>query len=168
MSPSVGSSAEAEGPVWSAAASGRVTYWARFAAPAREAVAQAAGIEAGISVLDVGCGSGEFCELAAARGAGVSGIDAAGLIEFARRRLPGGGPSRRPDLSPPLFSSICHFPQLLGPATAAICPLTTIQARWPSRRVIVSKAPLLRSACSVEAYPSLIRTRPGGCRSRGR
>src|SRR6266487_2518842 len=139
MSPSVGSSAEAEGPVWSAAASGWVTYWARFAAPAREAVAQAAGIEAGISVLD-----------------------------FARRRLPGGGPSRRPDLSPPLFSSICHLPQLLGPATAAICPLTTIQARWPSRRVIVSKAPLLRSACSVEAYPSLIRTRPGGCRSRGR
>jgi|SRR6266567_241477 len=89
MSPSVGSSAEAEGPVWSAAASGWVTYWARFAAPAREAVAQAAGIEAGISVLDVGCGSGEFCELAAARGAGVSGIDAAGLIEFARRRFPG-------------------------------------------------------------------------------
>lgn len=28
-------------------------------------------------MLDVGCGSGEFCELAAARGARVSGIDAA-------------------------------------------------------------------------------------------
>jgi cyclopropane fatty-acyl-phospholipid synthase-like methyltransferase len=35
----------------------------------REAVARAAGIEAGASVLDVGCGSGEFCELAAARAA---------------------------------------------------------------------------------------------------
>jgi SAM-dependent methyltransferase len=57
--------------------------------PAREAVARAAGIEAGASVLDVGCGSGEFCELAAARGARVSGTDAAaGLVEFARRRLP--------------------------------------------------------------------------------
>jgi len=30
---------------------------------------------AGASVLDVGCGSGELCELAAARGARVSGID---------------------------------------------------------------------------------------------
>jgi trans-aconitate methyltransferase len=49
----------------------------------------ATGIGEGVSVLDVGCGSGEFCELAAARGARVSGIDAAaGLIEVARRRLP--------------------------------------------------------------------------------
>jgi ubiquinone/menaquinone biosynthesis C-methylase UbiE len=40
-------------------------------------------------VLDVACGSGEFCELAAARGAQVSGIDAAsGLVEIAKRRLP--------------------------------------------------------------------------------
>jgi SAM-dependent methyltransferase len=62
---------------------------AGFAAPAREAVARAAGIAAGASVLDVGCGSGEFWELAAARGARVSGIDAAaGLVEIARRRLP--------------------------------------------------------------------------------
>ena len=45
----------------------------------------------GESVLDVGCGSGEFCELAAARGARVSGIDAAAkLIEVARRKLPDG------------------------------------------------------------------------------
>ena len=37
-------------------------------------------------MLDVGCGSGEFCGLAAARGAVVSGIDAAeGMIEAARR-----------------------------------------------------------------------------------
>lgn len=81
--------AAVEGPAWSAAAVGWVEHWAGFAAPAREAVALAAGIAKGVSVLDVGCGSGEFCELAGARGARVSGIDAAaGLIEFARRRLP--------------------------------------------------------------------------------
>lgn len=78
-----------EGPALSAGASGWVEHWARFAAPAREAVARAAGITAGALVLDVGCGSVEFCELAAARGARVSGIDVAeGLVEIARRRLP--------------------------------------------------------------------------------
>ena len=41
-------------------------------------------------MLDVGCGSGEFCRLAATRGAAASGIDAAeGLIEMARRIVPG-------------------------------------------------------------------------------
>jgi SAM-dependent methyltransferase len=81
--------APTEGPAWSAGALGWVEHWAGFAAPAREAVARAAGIEAGPSVLDVGCGSGELCELAASRGARVSGIDAAAeLVEFARRRVP--------------------------------------------------------------------------------
>jgi SAM-dependent methyltransferase len=81
--------ATAEGAVWSAAAPGWVTYWAGFAAPAREAVVRAAGIGAGVAVLDVGCGSGEFCELAAAHGARVSGIDAAErLIAFAKPRSP--------------------------------------------------------------------------------
>jgi SAM-dependent methyltransferase len=76
MTGSARTTATTEGPAWSAGASGWIEHWARFAAPAREAVARAAGIEAGASVLDVGCGSGEFCELAAARGAHVSGIDA--------------------------------------------------------------------------------------------
>jgi SAM-dependent methyltransferase len=81
--------AAAEGAAWGAAAAGWVEYWAGFAAPAREAVARAVEIAAGDSVLDIGCGSGEFCTLAAARGARVSGIDAAAdMIETARRRLP--------------------------------------------------------------------------------
>lgn len=79
--------ANVEGPAWSAAASGWFAYWADFATPAREAVARAAGVGTGTSVLDVACGSGEFCALASRLGARVSGIDAAaGLIAFARRR----------------------------------------------------------------------------------
>jgi SAM-dependent methyltransferase len=89
MTGSSQTTAAAEGPAWSAAAAGWVEYWAAFAAPARDAVARAAGIEAGATVLDVGCGSGEFCELAAAHGARVSGIDAAeAMVAVARRRLP--------------------------------------------------------------------------------
>jgi SAM-dependent methyltransferase len=81
--------ADVEGPAWHAAATGWAELWAGFAAPARDAVAHAAGLTAGMSVLDVGCGSGEFCALGAARGARVSGIDAAaGLVEIARDDVP--------------------------------------------------------------------------------
>jgi SAM-dependent methyltransferase len=84
------STAAIEGPDWSSRAAAWVEMSAGMAEPAREAVAAATGIGAGMQVLDVGCGSGEFCALAAARGAEASGIDAAeGMIEFARRRLPG-------------------------------------------------------------------------------
>ena len=90
MAESAPTSAATEGPDWSAKAAGWAELWASLAEPAREAVAEATGIATGMRVLDVGCGSGELCMLAAARGAVVSGIDAAdGMIEIARRRLPG-------------------------------------------------------------------------------
>jgi SAM-dependent methyltransferase len=60
-------------------------------APAWSAVADVAEIGAGTRVLDVGCGTGGFCALAAARGALVHGMD--GLpdrIERAHRRVPDG------------------------------------------------------------------------------
>src|SRR5664279_1747813 len=55
------------------------------------AVVESAAVGAGSRVLDVGCGSGLFCSLAAKRGAAVAGIDAAeGLLAIARERTPGG------------------------------------------------------------------------------
>ena len=88
---SVPTSAAIHGPRWGV----RAAVWAELAAglsmPAWEAVAEATGIGEGTRVLDIGCGSGEFCRLAARRGALVSGIDAAeGMIEIARRQLPDG------------------------------------------------------------------------------
>jgi SAM-dependent methyltransferase len=44
-------------------------------APAWQVVADAAGVGDGTSLLDLGCGDGAFCALAAARGAVVHGID---------------------------------------------------------------------------------------------
>ena len=60
-------------------------------APAWGAVADIAEIGPGTRVLDVGCGTGGFCALAAGRGALVHGIDGlADRIECARRRVAGG------------------------------------------------------------------------------
>jgi SAM-dependent methyltransferase len=56
-----------------------------------ETVLDEANVGRGQMVLDVGCGSGFFCQLARRRGARVAGIDAAdGLIAIARERTPDG------------------------------------------------------------------------------
>lgn len=80
-----------QGPLWSARAADWAELAAGMSAPAWEAVANATGVGRGTHVLDLGCGSGEFCRLAARRGAAVSGIDAAeGMIAIARRDVPDG------------------------------------------------------------------------------
>jgi ubiquinone/menaquinone biosynthesis C-methylase UbiE len=68
--------------------------WAQLAEAHNEplfaAVLDAAGVEAGVALLDVGCGSGRALALAAARGAVVSGLDVSpGLLAVARERVPG-------------------------------------------------------------------------------
>jgi SAM-dependent methyltransferase len=64
-------------------------HWSRLADPARHAIADAVALGPGMRVLDVGCGSGDFCALALARGARPSGIDAAPeMIAIARGRAP--------------------------------------------------------------------------------
>jgi SAM-dependent methyltransferase len=67
--------------------------WAELAEahnrPLFEAVLDAAGVGAGTSLLDVGCGSGLALVLAAGRGAAASGLDVSpGLLGVARGRLP--------------------------------------------------------------------------------
>jgi SAM-dependent methyltransferase len=59
--------------------------------PLFEAVLDALAVAQGTRLLDVGCGSGLACAIAAGRGAQVSGLDASpGLLEIARERVPGG------------------------------------------------------------------------------
>jgi SAM-dependent methyltransferase len=58
--------------------------------PLFEALLDAAAVGDGTRVLDVGCGTGLALVLARERGAKVAGIDVTpGLLEIARRRLPG-------------------------------------------------------------------------------
>ncbi len=85
------SSAADEGPLWSETAAIWEQHWARLAGPARVLIADRAAIGPGTRLLDMGCGTGELCRLAADRGADVSGIDAApGMLERARAQVPGG------------------------------------------------------------------------------
>lgn len=83
-----GGSAPLWGPRWGS----RARDWAESEEqqrPTYEAVLDRVGPGPGTRVLDVGCGTGVFLELAAERGATVAGVDAAGpLLEIARERVP--------------------------------------------------------------------------------
>ncbi|MBV9050081.1 MAG: class I SAM-dependent methyltransferase [Solirubrobacterales bacterium] len=86
-----GGSAEVNGELWGA----RARDWGAHQEGHRrldfEQCICSTGIGRGTSVLDVGCGAGGFCRLAAGAGARVTGIDAAlGMIEVARERVPDG------------------------------------------------------------------------------
>jgi len=59
--------------------------------PLYQSVLDSVGVREGTTVLDVGCGTGVFCSLAAMCGASVAGIDASeGQIAIARERTPSG------------------------------------------------------------------------------
>src|SRR5436190_5101285 len=82
-------SASVQGDLWSADTAG----WTEIQEPAQgalyEGVLEALRLEPGMRLLDAGCGSGVFAEIAAKAGAKVSGLDAApALIERARQRVP--------------------------------------------------------------------------------
>ncbi|QTA84701.1 class I SAM-dependent methyltransferase [Desulfonema magnum] len=77
-----------QGELWGA----RAEDWAEIQESvfyqAYEAVLDSINVRPGIKILDVGCGSGLFCSMAAERGANVTGIDAAeALIAIANQRL---------------------------------------------------------------------------------
>lgn len=79
------------GELWST----RARDWADLMEPAMRqlyvAILDRIAPSAGTTLLDVGCGSGLFCRLAADRGATVFGLDAApGLLDIARERVPRG------------------------------------------------------------------------------
>lgn len=84
-------SGQLQGEIWGA----RARDWANYAESTSndiyESVFKLLPINKGTSLLDIGCGAGAFCKLAAERGANVSGFDASeGLLRIARERVPNG------------------------------------------------------------------------------
>lgn len=80
-----------QGALWGAAAEDWAELVEPISIPLFETVLDAVGVGGGTRLLDAGCGSGLALRLAHDRGAQVSGLDAAaGLLDVARRRVPGG------------------------------------------------------------------------------
>ena len=74
---------------WSANAARYGDLTGRITAHVAEALLDAAGVGAGTRVLDVGCGRGDLCAAAAARGARPLGVDLAeGMLDAAREAHP--------------------------------------------------------------------------------
>lgn len=79
------------GPLWGASARDWASIQEGQFRPGYEAVLDYCGVGSGTAYLDAGCGAGMAASLAAARGAVVSGFDAAeALLEIARERVPAG------------------------------------------------------------------------------
>jgi SAM-dependent methyltransferase len=86
-----GGSRPIEGEMWGA----RVNDWAEVqedtVLPLYKEVLAKTGIGKGTSLLDVGCGAGGFCRMAAERGASITGFDATPeMIDMAKSRTPKG------------------------------------------------------------------------------
>jgi ubiquinone/menaquinone biosynthesis C-methylase UbiE len=79
------------GRLWGANAQDWADFQEAQFRPVAEAVLARSALGPGVLYLDVGCGAGLAVQLAAARGAQVSGIDAAeGMLAIARGRVPHG------------------------------------------------------------------------------
>jgi SAM-dependent methyltransferase len=80
-----------QGQIWGTRARDWAEVQERVAIPLYDAVLRRTRTGKATSVLDIGCGAGIFCEMAAGLGARVSGIDAAeSLVTIAKERVPGG------------------------------------------------------------------------------
>ena len=80
-----------QGQLWGVRARDWADLQEGMFAPLFEAILQKTAAGSGTALLDIGCGSGYFCQMAMKLGAQVSGLDAAeSLLAIARERVPQG------------------------------------------------------------------------------
>ena len=90
----VGGSATAQAELWGQRArdwADVMEGWNGWGVPVYRHILERVPVGRDTAVLDVGCGAGRFCRIAADRGARISGFDAtSALVEIARERVPDG------------------------------------------------------------------------------
>jgi SAM-dependent methyltransferase len=94
-------------------------------------------------MLDIGCGAGDFANLASGRGAMVSGLDAsAALIEIARQRTPSGrflvGDMEDLPFSDDEFVVVTAFNSLHFAANPAVAVAEAIRVTRPGGRIVAA------------------------------
>jgi SAM-dependent methyltransferase len=151
--------------VWNVDAATFAEHWSSLADPARQAIADALELGPGVRVLDVGCGSGDFCAQALARGARVSGIDAApAMVEIASTRAPQAdlcvGPMERLPWDDDTFDAVTGFNSLQFTEDPAAALREWARVVRPGGAVaICAWAP--REQCEVDAVESVLRDLAG-------
>jgi SAM-dependent methyltransferase len=89
-----GGSAAIQGDLWGERARDWAEVlegWNGWGVPLYRHILERITVQTGTRVLDMGCGAGRFCRIAADRGAQISGLDAtATFIQIARERIPAG------------------------------------------------------------------------------
>lgn len=89
-----GGSAATQGDLWGERArdwADVLEGWSGWGIPAYRHILERVPVGRGTTLLDLGCGAGRFCRIAADRGAQIAGLDAtAAFVEIARERIPGG------------------------------------------------------------------------------
>lgn len=85
----VGSAGVQKGARWGERATVRAALGARMSEPAWRTALDQTAVSHGTTILDLGCGSGEFCSTATERGAKATGIDASEeMLRLARQQAP--------------------------------------------------------------------------------
>gem|GEM_PF-110591 len=89
-----GGSAATQGDLWGERAwdwAEVLEGWNGWGIPLYRHILERVTVERGTRVLDMGCGAGRFCRIAADRGAQICGLDAtATFVQIARERIPAG------------------------------------------------------------------------------
>lgn len=124
---------------------------AGWGAPLHAAVLDATGTAAGTTVLDLGCGSGEFARAAAARGAVITGIDSdPGAIARATAVVPGAtfavGDAHDPPVEP---YDVAVAVQLLSHVRN---PVVVLRAAGAAGTVVAATVWGRETECDVRAF----------------